>query len=137
MTNASNPVILVHGLHDTSAKMRSIANHLVQRGRQVHSIDLQPNDGTAPLQILASQLQEFIDRQLPIDSKFDLIGFSMGGLVSRYYMQRLGGIKRVEHYVTIAAPHQPSQLTLRKNLVVSRCVPIALLFKTCNKMCKC
>ncbi len=106
MTNASNPVILVHGLHDTSAKMRSIANHLVHRGRQVHSIDLQPNDGTALLQILASQLQEFIDRQLPIDSKFDLIGFSMGGLVSRYYMQRLGGIERVEHYVTIAAPHQ-------------------------------
>jgi len=29
----------------------------------------------------------------------------MGGLVTRYYMQRLGGIDRVERYMTISAPH--------------------------------
>jgi triacylglycerol lipase len=106
MPNAINPVILVHGINDTSAKMRSIASQLRQRGRSVYGIDLVPNDGTATLEVLADQLQEFIDRQVPTTGKFDLIGFSMGGLVSRYYVQRLGGIDRVEHYVTISAPHQ-------------------------------
>jgi triacylglycerol lipase len=106
MSHAINPVILVHGINDTSAKLRSIADRLQSLGRQVHSIDLSPNDGTALLQVSANQLQEFIDRQVPADQKFDLIGFSMGGLVSRYYMQRLGGIERVEHYITISAPHQ-------------------------------
>jgi triacylglycerol lipase len=106
MSNAINPVILVHGINDTSAKMRSIASQLQQRGRLVYGIDLIPNDGTATLEVLAGQLQAFIDRQVPATSKFDLIGFSMGGLVSRYYVQRLGGIDRVEHYVTISAPHQ-------------------------------
>jgi triacylglycerol esterase/lipase EstA (alpha/beta hydrolase family) len=29
----------------------------------------------------------------------------MGGLVSRYYIQRLGGIDRVHRFITISAPH--------------------------------
>jgi triacylglycerol lipase len=106
MSNLNNPVVMVHGISDTSAKMRSISNCLQDLGRQVYGIDLQPNDGTARLEVLAQQLQGFIDEQLPAAQKFDLIGFSMGGLVTRYYLQRLGGIDRVEHYVSIAAPHQ-------------------------------
>ncbi len=106
MSNLNNPVVMVHGLGDTNAKLRSISNCLQDLGRKVHSINLQPNDGTARLEVSAQQLQDFIDQQLPAAQKFDLIGFSMGGLVTRYYLQRLGGIDRVEHYVTIAAPHQ-------------------------------
>jgi triacylglycerol lipase len=106
MSKATNPVILVHGINDTNAKLRSIAQRLRCLGREVYGIDLVPNDGTASLSDSALQLQEFIDRQVPADRTIDLVGFSMGGLVSRYYVQRLGGIDRVEHYVTISAPHQ-------------------------------
>jgi triacylglycerol lipase len=35
----------------------------------------------------------------------DLVGFSMGGIVSRYYVQRLGGINRVQRFITISSPH--------------------------------
>ncbi len=106
MSNVINPVVLVHGINDTSAKLRSIANCLRSLGRPVYGIDLNPNDGSARLEVSASQLQNFIDDHIPAPQKFDLVGFSMGGLVTRYYIQRLGGIDRVEHYVTIAAPHQ-------------------------------
>ena len=106
MSNVINPVVLVHGINNTSAKLRSIANCLRSLGRPVYSIDLNPNDGSALLEVSASQLQNFIDEHIPVPQKFDLIGFSMGGLVTRYYMQRLGGIDRVEHYVTLAAPHR-------------------------------
>jgi triacylglycerol lipase len=34
----------------------------------------------------------------------------MGGLVGRYYLQRLGGLARVDRFVTIAAPHAGSLL---------------------------
>src|SRR5205085_9859257 len=37
-------------------------------------------------------------------------GFSMGGLVSRYYLQRLGGLARVRHFVTLSTPHQGTWL---------------------------
>ena len=30
----------------------------------------------------------------------------MGGLVSRYYVQRLGGINRVQRLITISSPHK-------------------------------
>jgi triacylglycerol lipase len=45
---------------------------------------LRPATGSAPIEELATQLAIFADRNLP-ERKFDLVGFSMGGLVSRYY----------------------------------------------------
>ncbi len=42
---------------------------------------------------------------LPPGQKFDLVAFSMGGLVARYYLQRLGGLERVDRFVTLSTPH--------------------------------
>jgi triacylglycerol lipase len=106
MSDSGNPVVLVHGLTDTGNKMRYIADRLRANGRKTYSIDLQPGTGEAPLELLAKQLAAFVDRHLGSDTPIDLIGFSMGGLVTRYYVQRLGGIDRVQHYVTISAPHK-------------------------------
>ncbi|MEO0870251.1 MAG: lipase, partial [Cyanobacteria bacterium J06642_11] len=39
-----------------------------------------------------------------------LLGFSMGGLVSRYYLQRLGGLQRVRQFVGVAVPNYGSTL---------------------------
>jgi triacylglycerol lipase len=57
---------------------------------------------------LALQVRAFVDQHLPPGQPFDLIGFSMGGLVSRYYVQRLGGVERVRRLITISAPHRGS-----------------------------
>lgn len=101
-----HPVVLVHGIKDTGAKMQRIADRLQQLGRSTYSIDLHPKNGSLELQLLAEQLRGFIDREIGSTTIFDLVGFSMGGLVSRYYVQRLGGWERVQRYVTISAPHQ-------------------------------
>jgi triacylglycerol lipase len=106
MSDSGNPVVLVHGLTDTGTKMRYISDRLRAAGRKTYSIDLQPGTGEAPLELLAKQLEGFINRHLGETTTLDLVGFSMGGLVTRYYMQRLGGIDRVEHYVTLSAPHR-------------------------------
>jgi triacylglycerol lipase len=100
-----NPILLVHGLMDTSSKMRKIASHLRGLGWQVFDIDLIPNHGAARLEILAGQVADLIDRTFAPDRSIDLLGFSMGGLVSRYYIQRLGGIDRVQRFITISTPH--------------------------------
>jgi triacylglycerol lipase len=101
-----NPVLLVHGLMDTSSKMRQIANYLRDLGWQVADIDLRTNNGDTPLEILAQQVAAKIDRTFAPHQHIDLLGFSMGGLVSRYYVQRLGGIDRVDRLVTISTPHR-------------------------------
>jgi triacylglycerol lipase len=100
-----NPILLVHGLMDTSYKMRKISSHLHNRGWQVFDIDLIPNNGDSKLEILAKQVADLVDRTFDPDQLIDLLGFSMGGLVSRYYLQRLGGIDRVQRFISISAPN--------------------------------
>jgi triacylglycerol lipase len=100
-----NPILLVHGLMDTSYKMRKIASHLRGLGWQVFDIDLIPNNGAAKLEILAGQVADLIERTFDPDRSIDLLGFSMGGLVARYYIQRLGGIDRIQRFITISTPH--------------------------------
>ncbi len=100
------PVVLVHGIKDTGAKMQKIADRLQQLGRSTYSIDLHPKYGSLELPLYAEQLCGFIDRSIGSTTPCDLVGFSMGGLVTRYYVQRLGGLDRVQRYVTISAPHQ-------------------------------
>src|SRR5687768_8460910 len=97
---ARNPVVLVHGIYSSGRDFTRLARHLRAEGHEVFMIDLSPNDGHAGLDELARQLADFTDAKLP-GRRFDLVGFSMGGLVSRYYMQRLGGAARVEHFVTL------------------------------------
>jgi triacylglycerol lipase len=101
-----NPILLVHGLMDTSQDMRKIASHLRNLGWQVFDIDLTLNDGSTRLEILAQQVADFVDRTFGQDLSIDLLGFSMGGLVTRYYLQRLGGIERVQRYISISAPNR-------------------------------
>jgi triacylglycerol lipase len=100
-----NPVVLVHGFKDSGKKMARLAAYLRAHGWETHTPTLAPSWGQVGIDALARQLAAFIDRTLPVAQKFDLIGFSMGGLATRYYLQKLGGHARVEHYISLAAPH--------------------------------
>lgn len=105
-----NPVLLVHGLKDNSRKMRWLARHLRESGREAHTLDLIPSWGQVGLDVLAGQVAAFVEKTFAPEQRFDFVGFSMGGLVGRYYLQRLGGLNRVDRFVTIAAPHKGSLL---------------------------
>lgn len=100
-----NPVLLVHGFLDTQSVFQPMTRFLECKGWSVHTLNLIPNDGRKSLPELAQQVQVYVDEHLGADAKFDLVGFSMGGLVTRYYLQRLGGNERVERYVSISAPN--------------------------------
>jgi triacylglycerol lipase len=100
-----NPVVLVHGIKDDARKMQRMARYLRREGWTAYTVTLAPSWGQVGLDELARQLAAFVDETFPRGEKFDLVAFSMGGLVSRYYVQRLGGIERVERFVTISSPH--------------------------------
>jgi len=101
-----NPVLLVHGWLDTTAKFNKMAAYLRNSGWEVHCFDLVPNLGNIELEKLADQVADYVANTFESDRPFDLIGFSMGGIVSRYYVQRLGGIDRVQRFIAISSPHQ-------------------------------
>ncbi|MEH2422094.1 MAG: triacylglycerol lipase [Nostoc sp.] len=100
-----NPVILVHGIDDTEAVFHKMRAYLIQRDWSVYSLNLVPNNGDVGLDELAKQLADYVTTTFAPEQHLDLVGFSMGGIVSRYYVQRLGGINRVQRFITISSPH--------------------------------
>ncbi len=100
-----NPVLLIHGITDTTLVFRQMTEYLIAQGWSVHSFNLTPNNGAMPLEKLAVQVADYVTKTFDPKQPLDLIGFSMGGIVSRYYIQRLGGIERVQRFVSISAPN--------------------------------
>lgn len=132
--NKRNPVLLVHGWLDTRAKFDKMAGYLRNLGLEVHSFDLVPNLGNIELEKLADQVADYADRTIEGDRHFDLIGFSMGGIVSRYYVQRLGGIDRVQRFIAISSPHQGTLTGYSLNLPgIAQMRPKSALLEDLNR----
>lgn len=99
------PVVLIHGLWDSAKDLRTLAEHLGRGGRQTHCVNLVPSDGSVPIEALADQMALQLGAAIGETARFDIVGFSMGGLVGRYYAQRLDRTRRVRKLVTISSPH--------------------------------
>jgi triacylglycerol lipase len=85
---------------------RRMASFMMRHGWQTHLVELTPNNGSIPIETAAQQVADYVQRHLPPQKQFALVGHSMGGLVSRYYLQRLDGLDRVSQFISIASPHQ-------------------------------
>ena len=106
MVTKQNPVLLVHGINDTGAVFNKMAFYLRQQGLSVYTVDLIPNNGSEVLEKLAQQVANYVNDTFEVARPVDIVGFSMGGIVSRYYIQRLGGINKVQRFITISSPHK-------------------------------
>ena len=102
------PVFLVHGIWDKATKMQQMAGYLRKQGYTVFTPTLAPSWGQVGIDDLARQLSDYIDANIRPDEKFDLVAFSMGGLICRYYLQGMDGLRRVDHFITLATPHHGS-----------------------------
>lgn len=60
----------------------------------------------------ANRIKQWVDTILNVTGaeKIDLVGHSMGGLCSRYYIKFLGGIDRVDDYVSLGSAHHGSNI---------------------------
>ena len=106
-----HPVLLVHGIWDSSRDLRALTRALRQAGApEVLPIDLKPNDGRAPLHQLAEQVgtqaRELADRAGV--GRVDIVGFSMGALVARVWIQRSGGREHCRRFISVSGPHHGS-----------------------------
>lgn len=102
------PVVLVHGIFGTGADMGDIEKYLRGRGVQViEAVSLTPNDGSASIVDLSRQLDGAVEalRARAGGGRVDVVGYSMGALVSRHWIQRNGGKDRARRYVSLAGPH--------------------------------
>jgi triacylglycerol lipase len=103
-----HPVLLIHGLHDSPRNLKPMSDFLTARGwREVQRIKLTPNDGSAGLDALAEQLDRaaraLVERTQA--HEIDVVAFSMGALVARYWLRRMAPAVTVRTYVSISGPH--------------------------------
>ena len=86
--------------------MGKLANHLSSEGHECLVPTLDPHDAREGLPMMAHQLQSVLGKKLHTEERFALVGFSMGALISRYYLQELGGHQRAEAFFSISGPHE-------------------------------
>jgi triacylglycerol lipase len=115
-----NPVLLLHGIDDTAESMARLGGYLAGRGWTVGSMNMTPSDGALPLDVLAKMVTKGLENQFAPGQPIDLVCFSLGGIVARYYLQRLGGIERVQRFVTISSPHHGTLMAYFRRNAASR-----------------
>lgn len=103
-------VVLVHGILEDGTAFNSLRRRLETHGIQCHVPQLKPNDGRDGIDKLAADLKSGIDAEFGPDSRFAMVGFSMGGLVSRHYLQKLGGADRCDAFITVSSPHHGTKM---------------------------
>lgn len=100
------PVVLLHGFIDNRSVFVLLRRNLLQHGRRrVESLNYSPL--TRDIRIAAEQLGRHIEEvcERTGSPRVDVVGHSLGGLIARYYVQRLGGDLRVRTLVTLGSPH--------------------------------
>jgi pimeloyl-ACP methyl ester carboxylesterase len=103
---AGTPIILVHGLVDNSSIFIALRRSLRRRGfGRVITLDYSPL--SQDVRQVARRLAALVERTCEETGyeRVHVIGHSLGGLVARYYVQRLGGDARVHTLCTLGSPH--------------------------------
>ncbi len=58
----------------------------------------------------------FIEEKLGTQEPFDLVGFSMGGIIARYYAQRMDGLDRILRLILISTPNHGTRTAFLESL---------------------
>jgi len=109
--NCPRPVLLLYGLLATRRSCEVLERRLRRDGFGVFSLDLGGLGGllnTRGIDESAELVRDKVERlyaRYPL-GPLSIIGHSKGGLIGRYYIERLGGDARVRTLVTLGTPHQ-------------------------------
>ena len=98
-------IVLVHGLWDDPSIFDRLRNLFPSGHLEVFTPHLQHFGGYISLKQLALDLDSLILQRFGNDSEIDLLGFSMGGIVSRIWLQEMGGALRTNKFLSVGAPH--------------------------------
>jgi triacylglycerol esterase/lipase EstA (alpha/beta hydrolase family) len=114
------PIILVPGFISPVGAMYVLGRRLNRTtGRPVIGISHRPSMFSS-IRTLAVRLSSLVEKETTESGQatVDLVGHSMGGLISRYYAEKLGGARRVRKLVLIGTPHRGARLA---NVAYGKC----------------
>lgn len=106
VTEAGTPILLLHGMADNHSIFTLLRRGLLRRGfSRVFSMNYSVR--TKDVRTAAAQLAEEIEA-IAAETGFErihVVAHSLGGVVARYYVTRLGGDERIHTLVTLGSPH--------------------------------
>jgi predicted alpha/beta hydrolase family esterase len=109
MDAAGTPIVLVHGIGDNRSAFAVLSGALRRRGfAAVHAVNYSVLTAlTGDVRRSAALLGEHVERICAEtgSDRVHVVGHSLGGLIARYYVQRLNGDARVRTLVTLGTPH--------------------------------
>ena len=103
---AGTPILLVHGLVDNRSIFTLLRRALRRRGfGRVITLNYSPL--TQDLRSVAARLAQLVEKTCEETGyeRVHVVGHSLGGVVARYYVQRMGGDARVHTLCTLGTPH--------------------------------
>jgi pimeloyl-ACP methyl ester carboxylesterase len=103
---AHPPVLLLHGFVDNRSTFAVLRRSLHQHGwPQVQALNYSPliGDIRTAAELLGRNVEQVCAQTGR--RRVDVVGHSLGGLIARYYVQRLGGDLRIRTLVTLGTPH--------------------------------
>ena len=107
---AGTPILLVHGMVDNRSIFTVLRRALRRRGfGRIWTMNYHvlTHDLRAAARRLAATVEAICEQSGY--ERIHVVGHSMGGVVARYYVQRMGGDARVHTLVTLGSSHQGTQ----------------------------
>ena len=103
---AGTPILLVHGMVDNRSIFTVLRRALRRRGfGRVWTLNYHVL--TQDVRAAARRLEQAVEAICEETGyeRIHVLGHSMGGIIARYYVQRMGGDQRVHTLVTLGSPH--------------------------------
>ena len=99
------PIVLIHGLWNSSEIFKQVFKKLDEYKVEYFAPTLIHNFGMISIVELAKSLNNEINNQFGLEREIDIVGFSMGGIIGRYWIKKLEGYKRTKRFISIGSPH--------------------------------
>ena len=106
LAESGTPILLLHGFADNHSIFTVLRRGLLRRGfSRVFAMNYSVR--TKDVRTAAAQLAEEVEAIVEETGyeRIHIVAHSLGGVVARYYVTRLGGDERVHTLATLGAPH--------------------------------
>ncbi len=106
MQPVASQIVLVHGLWDNPRLFDPLVKQLNRDDVEIFTPNLPHQAGRMSLMELAIELDRKIHSRFDALTPIVLLGFSMGGLISRLWLQEIDGAVRTKHFISVGSPHR-------------------------------
>ena len=96
---------MIHGLWNTSAIFNSLLKKLDYYDIEYYAPTLEHCFGRISIIDLAESLDVLITKKYGDESEIDILGFSMGGIIARYWIKKFNGYLKTRKFISIGSPH--------------------------------